>query len=53
MPEIENGRKALESGTRGSVFRYRCNSNAGAAHTHGPEDKLIDPASFVSVNHRK
>ena len=26
MPEIENGKKVIEQGTRGSVFKYRCNS---------------------------
>ena len=26
MPEIKNGKKVVEHGTRGSVFKYRCNS---------------------------
>ena len=36
MPEIMNGRKIEVPGTRGSVFKYRCNAPFKLFGHHGP-----------------
>ena len=36
MPEIDNGRKVIEAGTRGSVFKYTCYSPFKLFGHHGP-----------------
>ena len=36
MPEIKNGRKVPEAGTRGSIFKYRCNPPFKLFGHHGP-----------------
>ena len=36
MPEIDNGRKVIEEGYRGSVFRYKCKARYKLFGYNGP-----------------